>query len=126
MLNRLFLRRLRNPFAVVFHRMRMERARKWLIGKRRSVKDVALSLGYKHPNDFSRAFKKMTGDVPSACRARSGSRATTAGTRRRAEAQNHKPTGARLIPRRDVEQMGAVRVPERPQEPEAHRSVPHA
>lgn len=65
-LNRLFQRRWRRSFAAAYQHMRMQQAQEWLSGKRRSVKAVALSLGYKHPNDLSRAFKKATGYVPSA------------------------------------------------------------
>lgn len=67
-LNRLFQRSRYQSFAVVFHHMRMRQAQEWLNEKRRSVKEVAMSLGYKHPNDFSRAFKKATGYAPSAGR----------------------------------------------------------
>jgi AraC-like DNA-binding protein len=29
-----------------------------------SVKEIAYALGYKHPNDFSRAFKQFVGRSP--------------------------------------------------------------
>ncbi len=33
-----------------------------------SVKEIAYALGYKHPNDFSRAFKHFVGKSPKSCR----------------------------------------------------------
>lgn len=43
---------------------RMEHARHMLTASRASVKATAYALGYKHPNDFSRAFKKHAGRTP--------------------------------------------------------------
>jgi AraC-like DNA-binding protein len=45
-------------------RMKMARAHELLVSDRWSVKDVASALGYRHPNDFSRAFKQFTGITP--------------------------------------------------------------
>jgi AraC-like DNA-binding protein len=47
-----------------YQRLRMARARELLKIARWSVKDVAATLGYRHPNDFSRAFKRATGKNP--------------------------------------------------------------
>ncbi|MCX7886899.1 MAG: helix-turn-helix domain-containing protein [Verrucomicrobiae bacterium] len=43
--------------------MRMERARQ-LLAEGRLVKEVAFALGYRHANDFSRAYKKFSGHMP--------------------------------------------------------------
>jgi AraC-like DNA-binding protein len=40
-----------------FHRLRMEEAQRLLDAGKHSVKQVAYRLGYKHPSDFSRAFR---------------------------------------------------------------------
>jgi AraC-like DNA-binding protein len=39
----------------------MRWAREQLSRKHASVKSVAYALGYRHPNDFSRAFKRQYG-----------------------------------------------------------------
>lgn len=43
---------------------RMQWAREQLASRRASVKSVSYSLGYRHTNDFSRAFKKHFGRSP--------------------------------------------------------------
>ena len=42
-------------------RMRMERARKRLMARNVTVKEVACELGYSHPNDLCRAYKRFFG-----------------------------------------------------------------
>jgi len=54
--------------ATYHQRLKMARAQEMLGNDRFSVKEIAYSLGYKHPNDFSRAFKQFTGKNPNACR----------------------------------------------------------
>lgn len=63
-LNRLFHSHLHESIAAYHHRLKMERARAWLEGGRIAVKEVSFALGYRHPNDFSRAFKRFTGHSP--------------------------------------------------------------
>jgi len=63
-LNRLFHANLNESVTTHHARLRMERARQLLVSEL-SVKEVAFALGYRHPNDFSRAFKKLTGCSPS-------------------------------------------------------------
>jgi AraC-like DNA-binding protein len=46
-------------------RWRMEVAREKLTQERWPVKQVAFALGYRHPNDFSRAFKRFFGVMAS-------------------------------------------------------------
>lgn len=41
--------------------MRMERARKRLMARNVTVKEVACELGYSHPNDLWRAYKRFFG-----------------------------------------------------------------
>ncbi len=62
-LNRLFHAYLHESAAVHHNRLRMERAAE-MLGAGQAVKKVAYALGYRHPNDFSRAFKKRTGRNP--------------------------------------------------------------
>jgi AraC-like DNA-binding protein len=64
--NRLFQAHLGESVAAYHSRLRMERARQLLENECAAVKEVAYALGYQHPNDFSRAFKKFTGLTPSA------------------------------------------------------------
>jgi len=54
--------------AMYHQRLKMARAHEMLANVRFSVKEVAYSLGYRHPNDFSRAFKQFTGKSPKSCR----------------------------------------------------------
>ena len=42
----------------------MMRARELLTSDHWTVNDVANTLGYRYPNDFSRAFKRFTGVSP--------------------------------------------------------------
>ncbi len=42
-------------------RLRMRRAEELLQEGKRSVKEIAYSLGYRHPNDFSRAYRRFSG-----------------------------------------------------------------
>lgn len=55
-------------FAVTIHdyltRVRMEKARLYLIEEKKSVYEVALLTGYGHQNNFSSAFKKYYGISP--------------------------------------------------------------
>lgn len=47
--------------------LRMERAKE-LLSRGRDIKEIALEFGYRHPNNFSRLFKNLTGESPSAIR----------------------------------------------------------
>lgn len=42
-------------------RLRMRRAEKFLQEGKLSVKEIAYKLGYRHPNDFSRAYRRHSG-----------------------------------------------------------------
>jgi AraC-like DNA-binding protein len=48
-----------------FHQLKMQVATRLLRHQAYSVKRVAYEIGYRHPNDFSRAFKKHYGVPPS-------------------------------------------------------------
>ncbi len=50
--------------AACYHRLRMARAREWLEAYGWPVKHIAATLGYRHANDFSRAFKQRIGLSP--------------------------------------------------------------
>jgi AraC family transcriptional regulator of arabinose operon len=64
-LNRLFQTHLQQSVAAYHTRVRMERATQLLKTSGLAVKEVAYELGYLHANDFSRAFKRFTGQNPS-------------------------------------------------------------
>lgn len=64
-LNRLFRQHLRESAASHFVRLKMERGRHLLEHEGASVKEAGYLLGYRHPNDFSRAMKRFCGRPPS-------------------------------------------------------------
>jgi AraC-like DNA-binding protein len=60
---------------VMYHqRLKMTRAQQLLETGRFSVKEVACSLGYKYPNDFSRSFRQFVGTRPMDVSANTGRR----------------------------------------------------
>ncbi len=63
-LNRLFHRRLKISPAAYLQKLKMKSAQTWLQSGNSSVKAIAYQLGYKHPNAFSRAYKRHTGVAP--------------------------------------------------------------
>ena len=54
--------------ALYHQRLKMTRAQELLEAGTLSVKEIAYTMGYKHPNDFSRAFKQFVGRSPKSCR----------------------------------------------------------
>lgn len=64
-LNRLFKKHLNESVAAFYTRTRMEQAYHLLQTGQMTIKEAAYAFGYRHPNDFSRAFKKLTGLNPS-------------------------------------------------------------
>lgn len=62
------------PFAV-FQRMKGERAQE-LLKSGMSIKAVAYSLGYKHPNDFTRFFRKTFNHPPTQTQSEAASNKT--------------------------------------------------
>lgn len=65
-LNRLFQQHLKKNVREVAYELRMTVARKSLNETPVSVKELALKLGYRHTNDFSRAYAHHWGHPPSA------------------------------------------------------------
>lgn len=63
-LQRLFHHRVGRSPQVVFQALKAEEARR-LLGGGMMVKEVAYRLGYRHPNDLSRFYKKAFGTSPS-------------------------------------------------------------
>jgi len=63
-LNRLFRTQLRESVATYYHRLKMQRAQEWLSTGHVAVKEVSFALGYKHSNDFTRAFTRFNGRSP--------------------------------------------------------------
>jgi len=63
-LDRIFRRHLAESPYVYYQRLRMKHARELLRSGLASVKEVAYNLGYRHPNNFSRAFKMFTEEKP--------------------------------------------------------------
>lgn len=63
-LYRLFQLHVHESPAAYHARLRMEQARRLLADRGASVKEAAYALGYRHPNDLSRAFKKHAGVSP--------------------------------------------------------------
>jgi AraC-like DNA-binding protein len=48
-----------------FHELKMREARRLLLRPGVSVKEVAITLGYRHPGDFTRAYTSYHGHLPS-------------------------------------------------------------
>lgn len=61
-LRRLFLRHKGLSPAAFYQRLKMNEARRLV--RDRSVKEVAYTLGYHHPGDFSKAYKEFFGTSP--------------------------------------------------------------
>lgn len=65
-LERLARRDLNCPPSEWFHRARLDRGTE-LLAEGKTVKAVATQLGYTHPGNFSRDFKRRFGRTPRAC-----------------------------------------------------------
>ncbi|MFH1476445.1 MAG: AraC family transcriptional regulator, partial [Verrucomicrobiota bacterium] len=63
-LNRLFHRQLKISPAAYLRKLKMKTAQTWLQSGNSSVKAVAYQLGYKHPEAFSRAYRRHAGVGP--------------------------------------------------------------
>lgn len=63
-LNRLFRQHVKISPAVYLQNLKIQNAKKLLREGNLLVKEVAYYLGYKNPNNFSRAFKRQTGIEP--------------------------------------------------------------
>jgi len=63
-LHRLFRRHLRDTVRNYHQRVKIVKACQKLREGQTSIKSLAYSLGYKHANDFSRAFKNFTNQSP--------------------------------------------------------------
>lgn len=64
-LSKLFKEHFHISFIEYVTRTRLDRAKELLLNKRLSLKEIALSVGYKDPNYFSRVFKKEMEISPS-------------------------------------------------------------
>ncbi len=64
-LHRLFIDELGESPGSHFQKLKMEQARHLLKLEGHSVKSVAYEMGYRHPQDFSRAYKNHFGAAPS-------------------------------------------------------------
>ncbi|MDQ8187117.1 AraC family transcriptional regulator [Pelagicoccus sp. SDUM812002] len=64
-LHRLFMNELGESPGSHFQKLKMDHARHLLKLEGHSVKSVAYEMGYRHPQDFSRAYKKHHGSAPS-------------------------------------------------------------
>lgn len=62
---RLFRERLGTTVMKCIAEIRRREAERMLMAKGMTVKEVAYRLGYRHPHDFSRAFRNHTGKLPS-------------------------------------------------------------
>ncbi|ATC65818.1 hypothetical protein CMV30_18720 [Nibricoccus aquaticus] len=66
-IQRLFRERLGTTVMKMIAEIRRREAERMLRGKGVTIKEVAYHLGYRHPHDFSRAFRNHTGKLPSRC-----------------------------------------------------------
>lgn len=63
-LNHLFIEALNESPSDYHHRLRMTAGKRMIEGEKLPAKVAALNLGYKHPSDFSRAYKAYFGVSP--------------------------------------------------------------
>lgn len=63
--NQIFLKKMGIGCADYLMRVRMEKANQQLMERKLSVKEIAISLGFKHASAFTRAFRKYSGKSPS-------------------------------------------------------------
>ncbi|WP_071395004.1 response regulator transcription factor [Bacillus tuaregi] len=63
-LSKLFKEKFQVTFSDYLKNIRMEKAKEFLLDGTMALKEIALNIGYKDPNYFSRAFKKQTGMSP--------------------------------------------------------------
>ncbi|MCM3749031.1 helix-turn-helix domain-containing protein [Paenibacillus pasadenensis] len=68
--SRLFKEHTQSHFAHYVHLLRIERSRKYLQEPSFKIQDIAKKLGYENSSEYSRAFKKYTGQYPSEYRER--------------------------------------------------------
>ncbi len=64
-INRLFQTHLHESVSAYHAKLKMKRASQLLKSGQMSIKETAYHLGYRHSNDFSRAFRRHTGRKPS-------------------------------------------------------------
>lgn len=62
---RLFREQMGSTVMKIVAEFRRREAERMLANREVTVKEVAYHLGYRHPHDFSRAFRKHTGKLPS-------------------------------------------------------------
>lgn len=63
-LHRIFTHTIGKSPAICFQEIKMQQAREQLDSGKYRIKEIAFTLGYKHFNDFSRAYKKHFGHAP--------------------------------------------------------------
>ncbi|CAK10299.1 putative AraC family transcriptional regulator, pseudogene (plasmid) [Rhizobium johnstonii 3841] len=68
-LERLFMGETKSSPALVYRRVRMERAKQLLIKTKASLIEVALEVGFENASHFSRAFSQTFGQSPTRMRA---------------------------------------------------------
>ena len=64
-LHRLFTAATGESALAHFHKLKMQRAMELIASGEESIKAIAFSLGYRHTNDFSRAYRQHFGNAPS-------------------------------------------------------------
>ena len=64
-MQRLFRERLGTTVMKSVAELRRREAERMLRRDGASIKEIAYRLGYRHPHDFSRAFRNHTGKLPS-------------------------------------------------------------
>lgn len=77
-LERMFLAELELSPALVYRRLRLERAKQLLLETDASMIEIALDVGFENASNFSRAFSQLFGQTPSRLRALSSVNASIA------------------------------------------------
>jgi transcriptional regulator GlxA family with amidase domain len=71
-LERLFMEKTKSSPALLYKRLRLERARRLLTQTKAPLVDIAIEVGFENASHFSRAFRKTFGQSPSKVRATVG------------------------------------------------------
>jgi transcriptional regulator GlxA family with amidase domain len=67
-LERLFMQETKSSPAVIYRKVRMERAKQLIIGTSASLIEIALEVGFENASHFSRAFSQTFGQTPTRLR----------------------------------------------------------
>jgi transcriptional regulator GlxA family with amidase domain len=68
-LERLFLTETKSTLAMVYRRVRLEKARQIILKSKSPLTEIAIEVGFENASHFSRAFRQTFGQTPTQLRA---------------------------------------------------------